>query len=526
MMLYMLLLIIFFKGERFEFNDGVTLLMTSSTSCLDRCNHHELHSCQCNAQCEVFGDCCADFQTHCQTNLALEEIDYQKNLSVCTAVYHYKNTEVAYLICKCPLTWSEPIIRYRCGSHSINMHVYDKDGYNYRNIYCALCNNRTIADISFWDIDSDANLVKKCTTNLYSYSSEIKSKTFPIRGKIFRICDDSDKCPQTFLNVTIIKACSSYLYPVYSCWLDMAAFRNPHCAICRGYNISDLYRNCKLNDFLGADIWNFRSPEKSAALFTRICPVGEVADEISKTCRPIFCAKGYSLFADKCSLDNNTKNVDVVSTWYCDEEMTFVIFRSFETTRSCVVDKLKRHLNNYDPFTFRQQASKFDDDMWTALKFTNNVARKALHTIRHDVHSKIIHDLRSCNLSEVEIISVCSSDSYKCSGQWISGSPSEFRRVSGVSNNSDVYLKLTMYFTADMIIYTLNHDFRYPKQNSYEEMLFCAHEINVPFLNCAMIRLRKAEYSFNNSGYTTWTRSLGLMNISFCQMVMRRSVQA
>ena len=495
-----------FEGEMFELKVGITLRMARSISCLDRCNHHEIHTCQCDAQCEVFGDCCADFQTHCQVNIALEEIDYQKNLSVCTAVYHKNKAEVAYLISKCPPTWSEPIIRYRCSSHSINMHVYDKDGYNYRNIYCALCNNRTIADISFWDIASDADLAEECKTDLFSDNSVIKSRTFSLRGKIFRICYDSDRCPQAFVNASIMNACSSYLYPVYTCWSGIVAFKNPHCAICRGYKVKELKQTCLQYSFLGADMWNFRSAEQSAALFTRICPVGEVFDEISRTCRPIFCAKGYSLVFDKCSLDTNIKTVDDVSTWNCDEEMTFIIFKSFLTNRSCVVDTFKLHLNGYDLIIFTQQASQFDEDLWTALKFNNKISGKTLHTIiiRDDSSSNIINDLRNCNLNEIEIISVCSRNNYECGGQWISGSPSEFRLVNGVSNNTNVYLKralkTTMYFSPEIIIYTLIHDFQYPNQNSYEEMLFCAHVIDVPFLNCAMIKLRKGEYSFNNSG--------------------------
>ena len=484
--------------------------MTPTISCLDRCNHQEIHTCQCDAQCEVFGDCCADFQTHCQTNLALDEIDYQKNLSLCTTVYHNWKTEVAYLISKCPSSWSEPIIRYRCSSHSINMHVYDKDGYNYRNIYCALCNNRTVADISFWDIDSDADLDKKCTTDLYSYSIAIKSKTFPLRGKIFRICFDSEKCPQTFLNASIINACSSYVYPVHACRhpQDIEAFKNPHCALCRGHNVSELQQDCLLRDFLGVHIWTFRSSEKSAALFTRICPVGEIADEISNTCQPILCATGYVLVADKCVLDNNTENVDFVNTWDCDGEMTFVIFRGFQYTRSCIEDKFKRHLNDYELPIFKQQASEFEGDFWTALKITNKNSRKLLHTIRDDSNSNILHDLHGCQLNEIEIISICNRNNHECSGQWISGSPSEFQRVNGVSNSTDVYLKNTMYFTADVIIYTLHHDFQKQNQNSYEETLFCAHVIDVPFLNCAMIRLLKGEYSFNMSGLYYMDRKL------------------
>ena len=215
------------------------------------------------------------------------------------------------------------------------------------------------------------------------------------------------------------------------------------------------------------------------------------ADQISKTCRPIICATRYSLLDGKCTLDNHTKNIDVVITWDCDDEITFVLFRGIQTTRFCVLDKFRRH-NKYDPHIFKHQASQFDDDLWIVMKYTNKNA------IRNDIHSFIIHDLISCQLNEIEIISTCNGHN-RCNGQWISGSSADFRRVFGVSNYTNVYLKDKVYFKADMIFHTLNYDFRPSKRNSYETLLFCARLIDVPYLNCAMMRLSKREYFVNQS---------------------------
>ena len=255
------------------------LLLTYSTSCLDRCNHRDTHTCQCDAECELFGDCCADFQTHCQVNQELKETVNYKNLSVCTEVYHNDEIDVGYIISKCPSSWTEPVIRSKCSSHSINVHVYDKEGYNYRNIFCALCHNRTIADISFWDFDDD--LVKECPTDLPNYERAlVRKKISPLRGEIFRRCLNSEKCPQTFCNGSIINACDSYVYPVYACLQhEFAFFRNPHCAFCNGYDVSILQQLCGIfeqQDFLGAEIWQFRTLKRSAASFSLTCPDGEI----------------------------------------------------------------------------------------------------------------------------------------------------------------------------------------------------------------------------------------------------------
>ena len=48
--------------------------MRESVSCFYRCDHRDKHTCQCDAECEVFGDCCADFKIYCQVNTTLDAI--------------------------------------------------------------------------------------------------------------------------------------------------------------------------------------------------------------------------------------------------------------------------------------------------------------------------------------------------------------------------------------------------------------------------------------------------------------------
>ena len=474
--------------------------MSDSTSCLDRCNHRDKHTCQCDAECKVFGDCCADVQTYCQVNATRDMMDVfiaKHNLSVCTEVYHTENAEVGYLLGKCPSSWSEPIIRSRCSSHSINMHVYDIDGNNYRNVYCALCHNHSIKDIWFWNIDD--NLVAGCPNDINGIAADsVKKETFPLRGKLFRKCFTGDECPETYSNTSVISSCSSYVYPTYICLQPGSiAFKNPHCALCNGYNVSEIALDCPLDphtSFLGQGMWQF----KSVTSF-KMCPVGEGLDEISKTCRPVICSTGYSFNGFKCILNNNTESIDIVGTWDCDERITYFLLRGDYPTRSCIVEEFERHFDGYDSHMFKQQASEFDDDLWIALKFTNENARKTLQAIRNESHSNILHDLTSCRLNEIEVISTCSKTNYECNGQWVSGSPTDFRRVFGVLNNTEVYLKDTVYFKADIIIYALNHDFQIKKHYSYEAMILCAHVLDIPTLDCAMIKLSREEYSFNKS---------------------------
>ena len=500
------LLLLYFLTDKYEYL-GVNFLMDSTTSCKTRCNHNDTHTCKCDAECEVFGDCCVDFKTHCHANYedipSIHDAVVQKNLSVCTTDYHYHKADTGWIFSKCPSSWTEHLLRSRCSSHSINMHVYDRNGYNYRNIYCALCHNRTIKDISFWDADDSLDLAKGCPTDLTVIDDMIKRQIHTIRGRIFRKCFVSNQCHQTFSNLTIKNACSSYVYPLFEC-LKVISYRNPHCSLCSQIEGQILVKTCALGSetgFLAQDLWDFRTPARSTTSSSIRCSLGEIADPVLQTCRPIICATGNILVAGKCVLDNNTESVDLVGSLDCEEQVTLIILRGRRTVLTCVDAELKRHVKVNETHAFKHQAS-LGDDMWIAYKFNDESANKILKTIKNESHSNmyILQDLLiNCNINETEIISVCSQKTDECSGKWISGSPSDFRRIIEFENITDVYLKDTIYFQADIKVYSLNYYSQHRTHNSYEVMLFCAHIIDSPFLDCPMITLSRKEYYVNMS---------------------------
>ena len=456
---------------------------------------------------------------HCHVDYediqSINDAFVQKNLSVCTTVYRYHEADPGWMISKCPSSWTEPIVRSRCSSHSINMHVYDMNGYNYRNIYCALCHNRTIDDISFWNVDDNLDLVPGCPTDLTHIKEEIKRRIHTIHGKNFRKCFVSNHCHPTFSNLTIKSACSSYVYPLFECFKGLS-YRNPHCALCSDIEGQHLSQTC-LDDsgtgFLAQDMWNFRTPEKSIASSNVRCSLGEVEDPVLQICRPIICATGNVLVAGKCILSNSTGSADLIDSWDCEEQVALIMFRGHPSVLTCVDAELKRHATGNETRVFKHQAS-LGDDMWIVYKFNDESATKILKSIKNDSHSSkpIIRDLlNNCNINEAEIMNVCSLQGPKigeCSGQWLSGSPSDFRHIIEFENITDVYLKDMTYFQADIIVYSLNYYSHHRKNNSYEVALFCAHIIDSPHLDCPMITLSEKEYYDNIS-------SLYYKNIKF-----------
>ena len=509
-----------FLTDEYEYL-GVNFLMDSTTSCKNRCNHNDTHTCKCDAECEVFGDCCVDFKTHCHDNYedtpSIHNAVVQKNLSVCTTVYHDHKVDVGWMFSKCPSSWTDPLLRSRCSSHSINMHVYDMNGYNYRNIYCALCHNRTITDIAFWDIDNSLDLVQgyRCPTDVTVIKYTIKTHTYTIHGRNFRKCFVSNQCHETFSNQTIKNACSSFVHRMFDCSKSIS-YRNPHCSLCSQIEEQKLQKTCRPDSdsgpetgFLAQDIWGFRTPERPTTSSAIRCSLGEVEDPVLQTCRPIICATGLVFVAGKCILNNNTESVDLVGSLDCKEQVTIIILRGHSSVLTCIDAELNRHVKGYEARTFTHKAS-LGDDMWIAYKFSNESARKILQTFRDESPSNIsiLRDLSNiCKMNETEIISVCSQKTEECRGQWISGSPSDFRHIIEFENITDVYLKDTIYFQADIIVYSLNYYSQHRTHSSYEVMLFCAH-IDSPFLDCPMITFNGTEHYLNKS-------SLYYKNIKF-----------
>ncbi len=131
-----------FKGEVFNVFDNTKILLTPTTSCQGRCKHHNYGTCQCDTSCISFGDCCFDYAICRVANLttinqenSLELMSYQ-----CLEVEGFE-FKASYFVSNCSVSWDEDYyVRPRCEDATNEMRVFDKNGVNYRNIYCAICN--------------------------------------------------------------------------------------------------------------------------------------------------------------------------------------------------------------------------------------------------------------------------------------------------------------------------------------------------------------------------------------------------
>ena len=120
-----------------------------SDSCEGRCDHRDFATCQCDAECHQFGDCCFDYHVMCgfretEFNQSIFQSWIEPMSYTCNALPIVGNLQ---LVQGCPSSWKESYMRSRCLFESNGMPVFDKFGYNFRNVFCALCHYRKINQI-------------------------------------------------------------------------------------------------------------------------------------------------------------------------------------------------------------------------------------------------------------------------------------------------------------------------------------------------------------------------------------------
>ena len=240
-------------------NDDVNITMHCQSywfSCRGRCTHkrelggtEERLQCFCDSSCELFHDCCADFDQFCSSGTLTQEAenpDYE----------HWKCIESdlltealgVWMIASCPANWTlEEDIDERCSSsfrslsydnHKDNLPVIDHTGNTYKNRYCAQCHGLNLDDLTLY------NLLFHCHVPVPSnyQSNGILQFLFAFCDKAYwkspegaarRYCYQlTDGCPECFPPTKTQQKClAGSLRVVYVNDTGMQQnFINPYCA--------------------------------------------------------------------------------------------------------------------------------------------------------------------------------------------------------------------------------------------------------------------------------------------------------
>ena len=134
-------------------------------SCKGRCvfAHRQGFSCQCDSDCELFKDCCADYRPYCNHSTSTIKLD--QNLFCCVKTPTLSNF---WAISKCPKEWKSNNISLKCErvpvqitGDNVRCHVpvIGENQTIFYNEYCAECNNARVLEYFDLEITSTIRLI-------------------------------------------------------------------------------------------------------------------------------------------------------------------------------------------------------------------------------------------------------------------------------------------------------------------------------------------------------------------------------
>ena len=163
-------------------------------SCQGKCNefiNKPYFTCQCDSDCELFKDCCADYRTYC--NHSTSTIKLNQNLFCCVKMPTL--SDKFWAISKCPKEWKSNNVSLKCESFpeqitgdNVRSHVpvIGENQTIFYNEYCAECNNARVLEYFDLNITSTIRLiprrsstVEEAVTFALKYGQNVKLSIAP-----------------------------------------------------------------------------------------------------------------------------------------------------------------------------------------------------------------------------------------------------------------------------------------------------------------------------------------------------------
>ena len=534
-----------------------------SISCQYRCGAAKSSSvvyCQCDPECETFHDCCVDYYTACKIASPNTVISNKSIISPtlfsCSKISVYMQT--ALLVTRCPDDWKHDFLRAKCNYQSQTISsdqtaskhwpVYNRKGYNFRNLFCAICNKQNVFSLEFWSMNyqpatnpdqattydfqrhrresqtSDDTLeYELCqVSDDYVENGNSEKETTITTGKHFRSCilNLIDRCPETHTNSSVEDACKTFALPLCRGEVNEEVtlwqrYKNPYCLLCHDVD-SDDYDTCSLtnlhdsswitkNGFLTV-IWKFLDNTTDIPIKqTKLCMKDEVFDIYSGICRPVACAPGFQRKNGGCEMNLNLQSI--IESKFCIQENAKIVIAAHGNKpyiSECVFTSLGFPTDFYENIHIRHALYYSAHGRLKSSDVSNHSAQDVLNTLKEGLAKKdIVRDLvSSCETRNLEFIHSCRKTHHEveCSGNWFHGSPSDFRRVGNVTNNAEVYLYGTSYITPEFTLCITQFQYS-PFLEEFlplEECYVCGFQ--VPLLNCPLLTIYEYEYEIVERG--------------------------
>ncbi|XP_033115248.1 uncharacterized protein LOC117115519 isoform X2 [Anneissia japonica] len=305
-----------------------------------RCGMEPLDSytCGCDAACEYYDDCCYDYSSCGLGLFNFTPPTTDPNQIKCVrGDSNYENGYFAIATCK-----NESSVNFevkgKCENPDINdvissIIVSDTKDAIYRNIFCAICNDVPINEVTAWETTFNCDIWNAIQTG----SIEPSAKPTEIPFEVHQI-DVSVSCPnfnstppsgktdsrrhcrsrvthgcnEFYTDQSVINACNTG-YNAVVCIDNVNVYRNPHCAICNFYpfylcylpddidpTISDLTPLTIIMDFSAQNSMIVSSKFGSYVTTAVKCATGEVFDPFTNQCLQLTCNAGFTLHGSRC----------------------------------------------------------------------------------------------------------------------------------------------------------------------------------------------------------------------------------
>ncbi|KAJ7371541.1 hypothetical protein OS493_024881 [Desmophyllum pertusum] len=231
-------------------------------SCRGRCTQErelggteERLQCFCDNSCEIFRDCCADFDQYCSlSGISAQQTKNPDNgLWQCTKNKFLDDVIGVWMISVCPRNWSHDEIKERCSkyaslsydNHKDTLPVIDRKGITYKNHYCAQCHGVDLKDLVFYSLQFTCDVPAPKANNrqdrlkfLFTFCNLFFWQ--PPKGATRRYCHyikQNDYCFDNSLPTEVQQKCINgslrvvYLKSIIKGFKG-ANFFNPYCALC------------------------------------------------------------------------------------------------------------------------------------------------------------------------------------------------------------------------------------------------------------------------------------------------------
>ncbi|OQV19552.1 hypothetical protein BV898_06326 [Hypsibius exemplaris] len=316
-------------GEEQTFDSEQTC--ESPTSCVNLLTNRTMFEkrCFCDKQCETYGDCCRGRNSLPDRSVRCVGMPFYAN----KAVGVYARTECLDRS-PCEADGADPFSAAPVFGKTTRL--------VYRNLLCALCNNEHFDELAFGQVEltcNEAVNISLIEGNMLRFFADEFSGNDSLGVKdnctlsyglpkgfegIVKCIRSVDSCPAN-VSVDWSDICSSYLAPVTR---KDVVYKNPHCAVCNGVPVAEMYRydicfsplfptgqTFEIDLFKGTSVFDgkTRPTGYSMTIFldlnlddgntvgtTQRCPDGQVFDPWTDRCRKVSCSGGRIFVDGRC----------------------------------------------------------------------------------------------------------------------------------------------------------------------------------------------------------------------------------